>query len=131
MSVKLNVNGKELTADVDPQTPLLWTLRDGLGILGPKFGCGMGQCGACTVHVDGDALRSCVTPAAAVGNARITTIDGLRAEYEDGWGLVRASENPPGLGFRFEADDDQALERVQDQYRTLLRSVWPDLQSPF
>ncbi len=77
MSVKLNVNGKELTADVDPQTPLLWTLRDGLGILGPKFGCGMGQCGACTVHVDGDALRSCVTPAAAVGNARITTIEGI------------------------------------------------------
>ena len=77
MSVKLNVNGKELTADVDPQTPLLWTLRDGLGILGPKFGCGMGQCGACTVHVDGDALRSCVTPAAAVGNARITTLEGI------------------------------------------------------
>lgn len=77
MSVTLNVNGKELTADVDPQTPLLWTLRDGLGILGPKFGCGLGQCGACTVHVDGEALRSCVTPAAAVGAARITTIEGM------------------------------------------------------
>lgn len=77
MSVTLNVNGKELTADVDPQTPLLWTLRDGLGILGPKFGCGMGQCGACTVHVEGEALRSCVTPAAAVGSARVTTIEGM------------------------------------------------------
>lgn len=80
MSVKLNVNGKELTADVDPQTPLLWTLRDGLGILGPKFGCGMGQCGACTVHVGGDALRSCVTPAAAVADAKITTIEGIGAD---------------------------------------------------
>ncbi len=80
MSVKLNVNGQALTADVDPQTPLLWTLRDALGILGPKFGCGMGQCGACTVHLDGDAVRSCVTPAAAVGIARVTTIEGLAAD---------------------------------------------------
>jgi phosphomannomutase/phosphoglucomutase len=76
-------------------------------------------------------LEQIVAKADQLSGARITTIDGLRAEYEDGWGLVRASENPPGLGFRFEADDDQALERVQDQYRTLLRSVWPDLQSPF
>jgi isoquinoline 1-oxidoreductase alpha subunit len=80
MSVKLNVNGKQLTADVDPQTPLLWTLRDGLGILGPKFGCGMGQCGACTVHLDGQAVRSCVTPAAAVGKARVTTIEGMATD---------------------------------------------------
>lgn len=76
-------------------------------------------------------LEQIVAKADQLSGARITTIDGLRAEYEDGWGLVRASENPPGLGFRFEADDDQALERVQAQYRTLLRSVWPDLQSPF
>jgi isoquinoline 1-oxidoreductase alpha subunit len=80
MAFKLNVNGKSLTADVDPDTPLLWTLRDSLGILGPKFGCGIGQCGACTVHIDGQPTRSCVTPVAAVGNARITTIEGIGAD---------------------------------------------------
>lgn len=80
MAFKLNVNGKSLTADVDPDTPLLWTLRDSLGILGPKYGCGVGQCGACTVHIDGQPTRSCVTPVAAVGNARITTIEGIGAD---------------------------------------------------
>jgi isoquinoline 1-oxidoreductase alpha subunit len=77
MAFKLNVNGKVMTADVDPDTPLLWTLRDSLGILGPKFGCGVGQCGACTVHVDGQALRSCVTPLAAVAGKPVRTIEAL------------------------------------------------------
>ena len=80
MAFKLNVNGKSLTADVDPDTPLLWTLRDSLGILGPKYGCGIGQCGACTVHIDGQPTRSCVTPVAAVGAAKITTIEGIGAD---------------------------------------------------
>ncbi|HEX2801263.1 MAG TPA: (2Fe-2S)-binding protein [Phenylobacterium sp.] len=80
MAFKLNVNGKSLTADVDPDTPLLWTLRDSLGILGPKYGCGVGQCGACTVHIDGRPTRSCVTPVAAVGAAKITTIEGIGAD---------------------------------------------------
>jgi isoquinoline 1-oxidoreductase alpha subunit len=78
MAFKLNVNGKVLTADVDPETPLLWTLRDTLGILGPKFGCGVAQCGACTVHVDGEPIRSCVTPVSAV-EGKITTIEGVGA----------------------------------------------------
>jgi isoquinoline 1-oxidoreductase alpha subunit len=77
MAIKLNVNGKVLEADVDPDTPLLWTLRDSLGILGPKYGCGIGQCGACTVHVDGQPVRSCVTPAGSVGAARISTIESM------------------------------------------------------
>jgi isoquinoline 1-oxidoreductase alpha subunit len=80
MAFKLNVNGKVMTADVDPDTPLLWTLRDTLGILGPKFGCGVAQCGACTVHLDGQPIRSCVTPVAAVGNAKVTTIEGIGAD---------------------------------------------------
>ena len=79
MAYKLNVNGKVLTADVDPDTPLLWTLRDALGITGPKFGCGMAQCGACTVHLDGQPIRSCITPVSAVGAAKITTIEGVGA----------------------------------------------------
>ena len=80
MAFKLNVNGKVMTADVDPDTPLLWTLRDTLGILGPKFGCGVAQCGACTVHLDGQPIRSCVTPVAAVGTAKVTTIEGIGAD---------------------------------------------------
>jgi isoquinoline 1-oxidoreductase alpha subunit len=75
--VKLNVNGRSLEADVDPQTPLLWVLRDTLGLTGTKFGCGMALCGACTVHLDGQAIRSCVTPVSAVGEQSVTTIEGL------------------------------------------------------
>lgn len=76
MVFKLNVNGKVHTADVDPDTPLLWTLRDTLGILGPKYGCGVAQCGACTVHIDGQPVRSCVTPVSAV-QGKVTTIEGV------------------------------------------------------
>ncbi len=78
MAIRLNVNGTVRQADVDPETPLLWTLRDTLGVVGPKYGCGIGQCGACTVHVDGEAIRSCVTPASAV-TGKITTIEGIGA----------------------------------------------------
>jgi isoquinoline 1-oxidoreductase alpha subunit len=81
MAYKLNVNGKVLTADVDPDTPLLWTLRDTLGITGPKFGCGVAQCGACTVHLDGQPVRSCSLPVSAIpASARITTIEGVGAD---------------------------------------------------
>jgi isoquinoline 1-oxidoreductase alpha subunit len=80
MAYQLNVNGKVLSADVDPDTPLLWTLRDTLGILGPKYGCGIGQCGACTVHIDGQPMRSCQIPASAVGAGKITTIEGIGAD---------------------------------------------------
>ncbi len=80
MAIKLNVNGKALSADVDPDTPLLWVLRDSLDIKGPKFGCGVGACGACTVFVDGKPLRSCQIPAAALGAAKITTIEGVGAD---------------------------------------------------
>jgi aerobic-type carbon monoxide dehydrogenase small subunit (CoxS/CutS family) len=78
--VKLNVNGKELEVDVDPQTPLLWVLRDSLGLTGTKYGCGIAQCGACTVHVDGQPIRSCVMPVSAVGTQKITTIEGLSTD---------------------------------------------------
>ncbi|MEM7585720.1 MAG: (2Fe-2S)-binding protein [Acidobacteriota bacterium] len=77
MPIELNVNGEQRTVDVDPQTPLLWVLRDALGLTGTKFGCGIAQCGACTVHVDGAARRACVTPVKYVAGKAITTIEGL------------------------------------------------------
>jgi isoquinoline 1-oxidoreductase alpha subunit len=77
MSYKIKVNGKTHTVDVDGQTPLLWVLRDVLDLKGSKFGCGMGLCGACTVHVNGAATRSCITPIESVGQASVTTIEGV------------------------------------------------------
>jgi len=77
---KLNVNNKVLTVDADADTPLLWVLRDHLNLVGTKFGCGIAQCGACTVHLDGAAVRSCSMPVAAVTTYKITTIEGLSAE---------------------------------------------------
>ena len=75
--IKLTVNGISHTADTDPDTPLLWVIREWLGMTGTKYGCGIAQCGACTVHIDGVATRSCQVPAGSVGDAKITTIEGL------------------------------------------------------
>ncbi len=76
----LNVNGKSYQVDVDPRTPLLWVLRDTIGLTGTKYGCGIAQCGACTVHVGGVATRSCSLPVSAVAGKPITTVEGLAAE---------------------------------------------------
>ncbi len=73
----LNVNGNDLQVDVLPDTPVLWVLRDHLDLVGTKYGCGIAQCGACTIHLDGVAIRSCVTPVSSVGDKKITTIEGL------------------------------------------------------
>ena len=74
------LNGKASTVDADPATPILWALRDHLGLTGTKFGCGMAQCGACTVHLNGQAVRSCVTPLSAAAGARIDTIESMTAD---------------------------------------------------
>lgn len=73
----LSINGENQKLDVDPSTPMLWVLRDHLSLPGTKFGCGIAQCGACTIHLNGEATRSCVKPISAVGDAEITTIEGL------------------------------------------------------
>jgi isoquinoline 1-oxidoreductase alpha subunit len=75
--ITLSVNDKDVSVDVDPQTPLLWVLRDTLGLTGTKYGCGAALCGACTVHLAGEPVRSCVTPVSAVGARKVTTIEGL------------------------------------------------------
>jgi isoquinoline 1-oxidoreductase alpha subunit len=77
MAYTLSVNGRTRRVDVEPDTPLLWVLRDTLGILGPKFGCGIAQCGACTVHIDGAPVRACALPIEAVGKGRVTTIEAI------------------------------------------------------
>lgn len=75
----LKINGGEHRVDVDPQTPLLWAIRDSAGLTGTKYGCGVAQCGACTVHVDGQPMRSCALPVSAVGTSEITTIEGIKS----------------------------------------------------
>jgi isoquinoline 1-oxidoreductase alpha subunit len=87
--LSLMVNGRPIQVDADPDTPLLWVLRDHVGLTGTKFGCGRALCGACTVHVDGQPVRSCVTPVEAVANAQVTTIEGLSDR-------VAKPSRPPG-----------------------------------
>ena len=77
---RLNINGQVREVDVDPEMPLLWALRDALGLMGTKYGCGIAQCGACTVHVDGAPTRACSLPVGQVGDAKIVTIEGLSAD---------------------------------------------------
>jgi len=86
----LNINGKDTLVDADPSTPLLWTLRDTLGLSGTKFGCGAGLCGACTVHVNGVAVRSCTAPLSSVAGKKITTVEAVAADkvgqaVQDAW----------------------------------------------
>jgi isoquinoline 1-oxidoreductase subunit alpha len=80
---KLQINGRSYEADADPDTPLLWVLRDNLGLVGTKYGCGVAQCGACTVHLNGNAVRSCVLPVSSIGSKAVTTIEGLSAKGEN------------------------------------------------
>jgi aerobic-type carbon monoxide dehydrogenase small subunit (CoxS/CutS family) len=98
--VKIIVNGKPAIVDADADTPLLWVLRDKLGLTGTKFGCGIAQCGACTVHIDGEARRSCVMPIGELAGAKITTIEGLLGPVglhavQQAW----IAENVPQCGY--------------------------------
>ena len=98
--MQLNVNGRTLDASAAaPDTPLLWVLRDTLGMTGTKFGCGMAQCGACTVHVNGTPTRSCVTPASTVVGKKITTIEGLSADGDHPLQKAWVAEGVPQCGY--------------------------------
>jgi isoquinoline 1-oxidoreductase alpha subunit len=81
--IRLTVNGRNVELDIDPQTPLLWALRDTLHLRGTKYACGIGLCGSCTVHVDGQAVRACMTPLAALSGKTVTTIEGLSPDNND------------------------------------------------
>jgi isoquinoline 1-oxidoreductase subunit alpha len=97
--ITLKVNGEVHSLDVDPSTPLLWVLRDHLGYTGTKYGCGMAQCGACTVHVNGNALRSCSMPVSAVANADVVTIEGLSANGDHVLQKLWVELNVPQCGY--------------------------------
>ena len=97
---QLNINGENREVEAVPNTPLLWVLRDNLGLTGTKYGCGVAQCGACTVHLDGAAVRSCSTPVSTVGNKKVTTIEGLATAdtlhpVQQAW----MQENVPQCGY--------------------------------
>jgi aerobic-type carbon monoxide dehydrogenase small subunit (CoxS/CutS family) len=97
--IALTVNGKAHSVEVAPETPLLWVLRDTLGLTGTKFGCGIAQCGACTVHLDGDAIRSCITPVSAVQGKKVTTIEGLSADGSHVVQQAWVAESVPQCGY--------------------------------
>ena len=98
-SYALLVNGRRRTVDAAANTPLLWVLRDNLGLTGTKFGCGIAQCGACTVHIDGQAVRSCVMPVSAVGTNPITTIEGLSTASTHRVQKAWVAEDVPQCGY--------------------------------
>lgn len=98
-SFTLRVNGSDHRVDVEPDTPLLWVLRDHLNLTGTKFGCGAALCGACTVHVDGRSLRSCVTPVSTLGEASITTIEGLASGGSHPVQRAWVAEEVPQCGY--------------------------------
>ena len=99
-TIRISVNGKPLTITVDdPHMPLLWALRDLLGLTGTKFGCGVGQCGACTVHLNGVAVRSCQTTLSSVGERAVTTIEGLSSDLSHPLQRAWLAENVPQCGY--------------------------------
>ena len=97
--VTLNVNGRDYTIDVLPDTPLLWAIRDNIGLTGTKYGCGIAQCGACTVHVNGEAVRSCVLPVTAVAGKTIATIEGLSDDRSHPVQRAWIAESVPQCGY--------------------------------
>src|SRR3982074_3549711 len=97
--ITLKVNGKSVSVDVDPGTPLLWVLREQLSLTGTKYGCGMAQCGACTVHINGEAVRSCVAPVSRAAGQTVTTIEGLSPDLSNPLQRAWLEEDVPQCGY--------------------------------
>lgn len=112
--IEFEINGKTVNVDAEPDTPLLWAIRDEIGLTGTKFGCGIGMCGACTVHVGGRATRSCITPVSAVEGTSITTIEGLSPQdnhpVQEAWRNLRV----PQCGYCQSGQIMQAAALLQD-----------------
>jgi aerobic-type carbon monoxide dehydrogenase small subunit (CoxS/CutS family) len=99
MAISFTLNGRPQSVDVPPEMPLLWVVRDVVGLTGTKYGCGVAQCGACTVHLDGQAVRSCSTPISAVAGRRVTTIEGLSADGSHPLQRAWVAEQVPQCGY--------------------------------
>jgi len=99
MAINFTLNGQPQSVDVPPEMPLLWVVRDVIGLTGTKYGCGMAQCGACTVHLEGDAVRSCSTPMSAVAGKAVTTIEGLSADGSHPLQQAWVAEQVPQCGY--------------------------------
>lgn len=113
--MKVMVNGEAMEFDGDPQMPVLWYLRDELGLIGTKFGCGAALCGACTVHLDGQPVRSCVVPMSAAANKRLTTIEGLGADREHPLQTAWKEHNVPQCGYCQSGQIMQAAALLQQK----------------
>lgn len=111
---KFKLNGKSIAVDVSPETPLLWVIRDEIGLKGTKFGCGIGLCGACTVHLDGRAIRSCMTPVSAVENADIMTIEGLHPNDQHPLQKAWIATQAPQCGYCQSGQIMQAVSLLKD-----------------
>ena len=127
--VTLTINGRKYTAELDPEMPLLWALRDVLNLTGTKYGCGMGLCGACTVHIDGEAMRSCQTSVSTAVGRRIVTIEGLGASRLHPVQQAWIEEQTPQCGFcqngmmikateLLESNPNPTLEQIKAAYTT-------------
>ncbi len=114
--INLKVNHKEYTVNVSPDTPLLWVLRESLGLTGTKFGCGISQCGACTVHLDGEAVRSCVTPVSRAEGKEVTTIEGLSPDLSHPLQQAWIAEDVPQCGYCMPGQIMSAAVLLQKNY---------------
>lgn len=114
MTTQFTLNGQTVKVDVPDDTPLLWAIRDEIGLTGTKFGCGIGMCGACTVHIDGRATRSCITPISAVGGANVTTIEGLAAEKDHPLQKAWVQAQVPQCGYCQSGQIMQAAAMLKD-----------------
>jgi aerobic-type carbon monoxide dehydrogenase small subunit (CoxS/CutS family) len=122
-ALNLTVNGKPYHADVDPQMPLLWMLRDVLNLTGTKFGCGMGLCGACTVHLDGRAIRSCITPVGSVGRKKVTTIEGLSVAGSHPVQRAWIADQVPQCGYCQSGQIMQAASLLADNHHPTRQQI--------
>jgi isoquinoline 1-oxidoreductase alpha subunit len=114
MTSRFQLNGQSVSVDVPDDTPLLWAIRDEIGLTGTKFGCGIGTCGACTVHINGRATRSCITPVASVENASVTTIEGLAVDGEHPLQKAWVEAQAPQCGYCQPGQIMQAAALLQD-----------------